>query len=302
VKKLYLSYSVLNEYKKCPHSFFLRYVHELVPKPWDGPQSWGSPLEFGHLFHFFMERWLAGKSHEDSMAEVYEEASTLAICEVPDDANRSLAHLDTVINNLINYFDNDPEKLWTPIVMEPEVEWKIGVVGDYEVWFRSHFDGVAQLHDGRTVVLEHKTTSQSFQQFEKRLKPNDQVSSYAHAMRHHTEWEFDGVLFTAASTQRFKSKKIMEEIARGERQTVEQYYVDCPEWESDEWFLHTKNTIKKLISDLDSGIFSKEGPEPCTMYGRCKFAKICSMAPDERQNYQSKYFIKEAWKGFEIVE
>lgn len=296
--KIYLSYSVLAEYKKCPHAFFNRYIKELVPKPWDGPLDWGSPLEFGHLLHMFMQHWLWGVPFEDVKKLVNEEAQTLDIIKVPDEANRSLLHLWDTIENAKEYFEQDPFKFWKPIVLEPEVEWKVGDFTTksgkkYEVYFRSHFDGVAELPDGRTVVLEHKTTSQPFSQFEKRLKPNAQVSSYAHAMRHHTDWSFDGVLFTAVNTRRYKDPSKYEQ--------VRQYMVDCPLWESDEWFEHTQRTIKKLLEDIEDGIFSRgDDPNVCTMFGQCKFIKLCSQSPLGRADTEKRLFLKEPWKGFEI--
>lgn len=293
MRKIYLSYSVLAEYKKCPRSFCNRYLLELVPKPWDGPQRWGSPLEFGHLFHFFMERWLAGEGIDEVWDQIQEEAKSLAIANVPDDCNRSLAHLGEVIGHLREYFDDDPNKFWTPLALEPEIEWKFGEIDGWEVWWRSHFDGVGKLEDGKTVVLEHKTTSQPMKSFEKRLKPNAQVASYAYAMTNHTKWEFNGVLFTAVNTRQYKNPENYEQ--------VRQYMVECNEFEQQEWYLDTEATIKHLLADLKAGYFPKEGgPNACTMYGSCKFMKICSNLELDKDDIIRDNYVREAWKGFAI--
>ena len=170
-------------------------------------------LRFGSAWHDAMEaRW---------QGECYDDALGMALAT---DRELDEAMVATVAGLLAGYYarwQSDPVT-----VVEPEREFRYALRGSRSFDLAGKIDGLGHLHDGRLVLVEHKTTASdvgSGSDYWLRLRANPQVMQYVLGARA-IGWDVDTVLYdvTRKPTIRVRKDETPEEY--GERLAA-----DCAE-------------------------------------------------------------------------
>jgi hypothetical protein len=290
VKKLILSFSVLNEWRRCPRKFMHRYVQSLVPKT-EGERG---ALDFGSSVHKYFEKVLGGATHEESLAE--------AKTSLAADGFRSQVHLDGLI---AAYREKYPSEDFEVIATEKEFEVVLPFA-DCQVLWRAHADAVIKFKDGRLAILEHKTSSSNLLfGWMPRMLPNAQAVGYVWAAQS-SGLALDSILFNAMSTDQkllnpdYAPKKRTGEI--GERPLLFlRHELNIEPWMVQEWLRDVTRDVRKIIADIESGSFTQNAPDACTVFNRpCEFRDICLTWPTARDTMIESAFKLEPWKGFEV--
>ena len=82
---------------------------------------------------------------------------------------------------MVGMWANFPKDLWTFAKIDPELKFRINLIDD--IWFVGRIDGLVEDESGKLWVRELKTTSMSFEQFERRSRTTSQGTGYVWAMR-----------------------------------------------------------------------------------------------------------------------
>lgn len=162
-----LTSTMLGTILSCMRKYFYRY--EL------GLQSSAehAALSFGSAWHAAMAaRWL-GLPMSAALA------TALGNAEKLDDLQA--ATLAALLAAYYRHYANDPIT-----AIRPEQEFQFPLAGSRSFLVAGKMDGLGSLRDGRPVLLEHKTTSDSVapdSDYWLRLRCNNQIMQYVHAAR-----------------------------------------------------------------------------------------------------------------------
>lgn len=308
IKRIVLSYSVLNAYKQCPQYFMYRYLKGLS-KPEVLSSTTGSPLVFGQLAHKFLELYHGGVMPHEAQSRVMAEAGISSLRSVAPGETRSCLHLDLMMSKYLDTY-SDPDSEFTPVLIEnkPALEYENDFLlatlsnGCQVIW-RQHYDGIVEMRDGSNAILEHKTSSGNLHEdLVQRMLPNDQAVGYVYGVKKTLSFPITGVYFNGLCTYRplvnpgYKprdmSKKAMPLFYRR--------FVEIADWQLDEWESETLRTVKRLIEDIEESVFGKNAPDACTLWNRrCAFADLCQTTGKNRANIiELAYETPPPWKGF----
>jgi len=168
-KKETLSASRMATMLACPRKHFLRYELGLsaIQK--------AHALRFGTMWHTVMEMRWKGHSIDDSLsftAEGNHDASELDLATLRGLATGYFALRD---------FASEPVAS-----IEPEVEFRLPLMGSRTFEVVGFIDGIGTMKDGRKAMVEHKTTGEDISpssDYWLRLRHNSQVFQYVLAAR-----------------------------------------------------------------------------------------------------------------------
>lgn len=305
VKRITLGYSVLNEYRKCPQKFAYRYLYGLVPKTQEKDIiDRGSPLIFGDLVHQFMERYYGGEEAEPLIKDLVIKAWTTSLAKVPGKNQRSIEHLELLLTHYVEQYPKADEDFQ---VHEGMLEYEHDFDISEKVRWRQHFDGIIKDKYGTLKIFEHKTSSGHLAYaLLDRMYPNDQAVGYVYGARD-LGLDLHRVMFNGLCSRRAM-------VNSGYREWYQKRYkgkeppplfmrqdVIIEQWMLDEWLDAVKRDSERLIADIESGRFSKNAPDACTVFGsRCPYAGLCATDPGARQQAADFDFEQDQWKGWEI--
>jgi hypothetical protein len=153
----------------CMRKYYFRYELGLQHT------SESSALTFGSAWHRAMEeRWKGGDA----------ETALNAACWLPKTDKLDELQVATLTGLLTGYYkiyDHDPIK-----ELRPEQEFQFPLTGSRSFDVAGKIDGLGIHEDGRPLLLEHKTTSDSLEpdsDYWLRLRCNNQIMQYCHAAR-----------------------------------------------------------------------------------------------------------------------
>lgn len=309
IKKLILSYSVLNEYRKCPQSFAYRYLKGLV-KPTLPSMTKGSPLTFGTLIHKFLELYHGGTPGHEALQTVLALGADSGLQSVDPGEQRSLLHLELLASTYLQkhpdpYADFRPITIEGKVALEYENDFLFATLpnGAQVIW-RQHFDGVVEATD--LSILEHKTASGNLLEgLVERMLPNDQAVGYVYGARRGLNLDVKGVLFNGLCTYRSlvnPSYKARPGAKNANQPLFHRQFVPIEAWMLQEWEAETLRTIKRLVEDIEDNLFTKNAPDSCTVFNsRCKFADLCKVDMKNRTSLIELMYDIEPWKGFSVT-
>lgn len=201
MKKETLSASRINSLLTCHRQHYWRYERR-IRKTATAPA-----LFFGSAWHEAMEMRWQGISLNDVLG---------AVGERFDDAEE-LAKFRGMLTGYYHHWQNE-------VVRElfPEVEFRHGLAGSRTFDVVGVIDGLGQLHDGRLVLLEHKTTSDSVEpdsDYWVRLRYNNQICQYVLAARS-LGWDVEQILYCVARKPTIRVRQ-KETVAEYEQRLIE---------------------------------------------------------------------------------
>jgi len=124
---------------------------------------------------------------------------------------------------------------------------------------------------GIVAVTDHKTTAALGTQFYNRLKPNHQYTGYLWLAQ--KELLIDTRMFMINGIQIAKTK---QDFAR---QFTERDESDFQELEN-----AVVGGVKRYLEARETGVWTQNAPQPCTMYGSCSYLRVCEVNPKLREN------------------
>ena len=162
-----LTASGLATLTSCMRKYFLRYELGLQHN------SEAAALTFGSAWHRAMESRWHGKSAEEALSDAVGEIQPLDELQV--------ATLTGLLTGYYKCYDHDPIK-----ELQSEQEFLFPLAGSRTFDVAGKIDGLGIHEDGRPLLLEHKTTSDSVEpdsDYWLRLRCNSQIHQYVHAAR-----------------------------------------------------------------------------------------------------------------------
>jgi len=151
----------------CMRKFYYRYELNLQHT------SEAAALTFGSAWHRAMEARWNGKTVEEVFKAAIAEAKILDELQI--------ATLTGLLTGYYKCYDHDPIK-----ELQPEQEFQFPLQGSRTFDVAGKIDGLGIHEDGRPLLLEHKTTSDSVEpdsDYWLRLRCNNQIMQYVHAAR-----------------------------------------------------------------------------------------------------------------------
>jgi hypothetical protein len=212
--------------------YFYRYELELKHT------SEAAALTFGSAWHRAMESRWNGKSAEEALSDAVGEIQPLDELQV--------ATLTGLLTGYYKCYDHDPIK-----ELQPEQEFLFPLDGSRTFDVAGKIDGLGIHEDGRPLLLEHKTTSDSVEpdsDYWLRLRCNNQIMQYVHASRtcgHPVELILYDV--TRKPSIRQKAKETVEEY--GARLTADT--LERPT------FYFARREVPVLDQDLDEFVIQR---------------------------------------------
>jgi len=157
-------------------------------------------------------------------------------------------------------------------MVERRVEFPIHVSPDLKITYFGTVDVILEnKQTGVVMVVDHKTTSALGSGFYNRVKPNHQYTGYVQGAQ--VDLGLDTNLFMINGLQVAKTKYDFA------RQVTER---------TEEDFEELKNAVlmnvRLFMTFHESGIWPQNAPQPCTMYGSCKFLKACEVPSNIRES------------------
>lgn len=271
VKKIIVSNSNLQSYRKCGQLFNMENI--LLLEPVEGNLA----IDFGSTIHKGLEQHLNGQPI-DMLSFIQEENIRL-----PAEGRYSLQHAANLVERYRNYYPDTDRK-----ILRTEQEYTIQVTD--RIFYNGSID-VELEKDGKFLLQDHKTTS-GFSSFIPMAKPNHQATGYyflAHAVHGVMPegFEFDGI-HTKILTFTDPTKLFLRHTTTRTQEEI------------DEWKEGMIKDTNKLIADLEANDFGFSDTA-CNMYGRCKFADVCSLAPSNRATFIKNAFnVKDKAHKFEV--
>lgn len=311
--KITLSYSVLDEYRKCGLAFYHRYVLGLTRPPSDDIVA-GSPLLFGTYVHYFLEHYHGTPDAliESILADTLNAAAQTSLGKVDPGNLRSLLHLELLLSKYFKYYERTID--FTPYYPQKksfEVEndfplWSGEIAGhQVEITWRQHYDGIV-MFQGSPVILEHKTSSGDLRkELMERMLPNDQAVGYVYGATKHLGIPIKGVLFNGLATYRplVNPGYTPRDKTKDAQPLFLRHLVNIEPWMLEEWETRTIKAAKRLVEDVLTNSYDADPPNSCTVFNsRCKFADICKVDPASREIVKDVGYLIEKWRGFELIE
>ena len=184
---------------RCPRAHYWQYEVGLRK------DSTGLALRVGSAWHRAMEARWRGADYDAALAAA-----------LPEGIDLDAYDCATVAGLLAGYYRcyGDVETVGT---LQPEVEFTLPLVGSRTFAVSGKIDGLGSLKDGRTVLIEAKTTSDSLapeSEYWMRLRFNSQVYQYFLAAQHFG-WNLGEVLYDVTRKPSIRPKQIADLDSNG---------------------------------------------------------------------------------------
>lgn len=196
--------------------------------------------------------------------------------EVPQGDKRSLANGAKILVEYCKRYKDDGltvvyDSLGEPLI-ERMVTFRIYDNFDLAIDYFGTIDVILENRQtGVVAVTDHKTTSQLGKEFYNRVKPNHQYTGYV--MGAEQALGIESRIFMVNGIQTAKTK---QEFAR--------QFTNRNEEDFEELTNSVEFAVRNYIRALESGKWTQNAPQPCTMYGGCQFIKACEVPENIRAN------------------
>jgi len=316
VKKLVIDYSTLSTWRTCPSKFNYRYVQQLTGK------SDSEALVFGSLVHRGLERIYRdcgsvvptdGTTHEidylgsgnipsstndpltNALHWIAAEAAKTCIGTTLPDNRRSIKHLLTLLTAYFkNYFPD-------PLVPSRFESFHKVALTD-RISFCGTVDGIV---DTIPAVFETKTTSFLNSNFLERLNPNDQATGYCVLASDLLGKPVRTIVFNGISTSGYgmtpgalTSKPDKWMLYREPARLFLRAETHRSDADIEDWLSRLLRDCNRIIEDIESDTFSKNGPDSCTIFNStCSFIDLCRTRKENVPILIQNTMKVEPWKG-----
>lgn len=238
---------------RCPRAHYWQYEIGLRK------DTTGKALRFGSAWHRAMEaRWKGSN---------YEEALALAIPEGVDLDAYACATLAGLLAGYYNFY-GDAETFGR---LNPEIQFKMSIVGSKTFTAEGKIDGLGSMTDGRSGLIESKTTGDSIapaSNFWMRLRFNAQVYQYLLAAKANG-WDISEVLYDVTRKPCIKPKAVYDRDADGKKIVLD----------VDNKRVFKKGGKPRETGDEEQGWKVKEHVETPEEYGK-RLAADCHARPE----------------------
>jgi hypothetical protein len=284
---LVITQSAVGAYLTCPRKYWWSYENQIRKI------AVGSALSLGTTYHNLLEQVNIGKSIDDAIAITR--------------ANPSASDFDRTIAECLAYgwawrYTNDPAgKI---ISAEKTFEWKPKSKARWSV--AGKIDAIVELPDGRTAVVEYKTTGDNIEpqsDYWRRLLIDRQVSWYVLGARS-LGYEVDTVIYDVARKPGLKPKLLKGEKTTnpdgtpGKRESLGEYAQRlCEDILSRPEHYYARQEIPRVQHDLDESREEMEmlahmirasrnanrwprNTNACVVFGKCPYFDPCSIGHD----------------------
>lgn len=260
--------------RSCQKKYFWTYVEGLRPLKKSAALSLGSILHAAFDMHYKNFTALEVMQYiNDTMDAQIAKADPIAAED-----------LSLIKYTLTGMWMNYPFKLDAFSKIEAEKEFRIKVPGTYGLVFVGKVDGLVTDLNGKMWVRELKTTSQTFQQFESRVRQSSQGTGYIWAMRS-LGYPVQGVIYDYIKKPLLR-KGVNEDVGTFGARIVndyssrpDMYYKRHHSYRLDEELALFENDLRQVAKDIRRR--SKDGqwyrnPEQCWNFNsECPYLKIC---------------------------
>lgn len=332
ISTLSLDYTALSAWRTCPRKFSYSMLYGYRTEE-------SSALAFGRAMHAGLASWHTA-AHDLGMQEICEhnraqlkESGDLPY-DVPHDCSRcsalyafsrearqnntlpALAATDarSIPNGLdilwryIDHYDRTPRAHLRPERVpgtglpycEQHLTMSLGDIphpsgtGEVSLTYTGTIDLFgSDPASGELMVMEHKTTARLGETFFHRIKPNDQVTGYI-ALLQHQGYNVQTCLWNAIQTVRNKYESTPSECFA--RVKTYRTPTDIADWRH-----RVRYDAARIVTDIESGIFSANMPDACTQYNTlCPYADCCNAAADDRHRILQASFTHNPWPNFSV--
>lgn len=159
--------------RSCQMKYRWNYIEGLKPI------KKSAALSLGSVIHSAFDMFYCGFSHSDVLKYISDTMNDQISKASPTEVEEIVIIKYTLLGMWTSY----PFKLDGFTKIEPEKEFRIKVPGTRGIEFVGRVDGLVTDINGKMWVRELKTTSQTQQQFEVRVKHSSQGTAYVWAMR-----------------------------------------------------------------------------------------------------------------------
>lgn len=274
----------LSSYAKCPRYYKLKHL--------DGWQADNKSvhLVFGGIYAKALEDYFKhvaeGLDPEDALREVVyraliqtweydrdENGEPIPNTGQPWESLHNTKTRETLIRTIVWYFDHFAEDTAPTVHLadgSPAVELSFALPVDDGIVYCGHLDRLVEYGDGY-FVMDQKTTGTTItSRFFDSFSPDFQMSGYTYAGKILFNLPVSGVIIDAA------------QIAVGFTR-FERGFVHRGEPQLNEWYDTMQGTAERARNDTREQRFLPNYAS-CGNYGGCEFRKICSRAPQHRNN------------------
>lgn len=284
--------------KECPRKYYYRMIRGLVPK------KERVPLVFGIYFHSALEvyeRMLAQEGDRKAalretvrgiLKDTRREADDglggkVPVVWVTEDNTRTRETLLRAVILYAEHFENDRLETVIKADGEPAVELSFKIplqtsasTGEQFI-LCGHIDKLVRL-DGRTWVLDHKTTKMTlgdsyFQQF----SPNNQMSLYTSAAGVLHPKPVAGIIIDAVQLA-VSFVRFHRHLCVRTKQQLEEWYRDMLRWLK----------VAELFAELDDWPMNENS---CHKWSGCEFRDVCNKDEAVREAFLEADFKEEVW-------
>jgi len=168
---LEISVNSLSTIRGCPMKYKWHYIDGYTP------YKKSNHLTLGSAIHSAFDMYY-NKFPDEEVMKACKDMIDAEISKASPAESEDLHLLKYV---LLGMWINFPKSLSSFNKIDPELKFRIKLFDD--IWFVGRVDGLVRDDEGRLWVRELKTTSMSFQQFERRSKTATQGTAYVWAMR-----------------------------------------------------------------------------------------------------------------------
>jgi len=175
----------------CPRQHYWRYEVGLQAA------SDGAALRFGSAWHRAMDARWRGVEFASALADATADRALADETQVATLAGLLAAYFNV-------YLSDEPVKQ-----LHPEVEFSLPLAGSRSFLCAGKIDGLGVLHDGRLVLIEHKTCSDDIgpeSDYWLRLRANGQIMQYVLAARA-LGWQIETVIYDVARKPAIRQKQ-----------------------------------------------------------------------------------------------
>ena len=191
----------------------------------------------------------------------------------PWDSFHNTKTRETLIRSIIWYFDHFVEDTCTTIKLSdntPAVELAFSIPFGDEIIYRGSIDRLVDF-GGQKYVMDQKTSGNAIStRFFESFTPDIQMSGYAYAGKIIFDIPISGVIIDAA------------QIAVGFTR-FERGFIHRAQYHLDDWYDNTMATIEDARKATRLNDF-RMNRQSCGNYGGCQYRRICSRAPQHRDN------------------
>lgn len=291
----------LGDFKRCPRYYYYTHIEGWAPKDDNIHLRFG--IEYHQALHDYELAKAKGASHDDALRSTIHSLLRRIVGWEPDRDTRAGTYKNpgTLVRTVIWYLDqfkNDPAEtvmLNGKPALEVSFKWELGfgpeaakvdergamgkdIKLDQPYLLCGHLDRLV-LYSGHQFVMDRKTTTSALTEYYfSGFEPNNQMMLYAISSQVVIHSPVKGVIIDAA--------QVLVNESRFQRHVTYRTEAQFEEWLADlrRWLLAAEHC-------------ATEGAWPqndtaCTMYGGCRFRKVCSRSPQVRERFLEADFVK----------